>query len=113
MSLMMQVAGVLKALAKDFNVAALVTNHVTRGGGGELQPGLGASWGPVPRTRVLLERAEGAADGGHSSIRTATLIKSSRRPCLLREEFDLRRWSRSGEEGSSSSGKRTLEETDS
>jgi len=56
-----------------------VTNHVTRSGGGEVQPGLGASWGPVPRTRVLLERAEDAADGGHSSIRTATLIKSSRR----------------------------------
>uniref|UniRef100_A0A8C3G9X5 DNA repair protein RAD51 homolog 4 n=1 Tax=Cyclopterus lumpus TaxID=8103 RepID=A0A8C3G9X5_CYCLU len=79
MSLMMQVAGVLKTLAKDFNVASLVTNHVTRSGGGELQPGLGASWAPVPRTRILLERAEGAADVGHSSVRSATLIKSSRR----------------------------------
>ncbi|XP_077963081.1 DNA repair protein RAD51 homolog 4 isoform X2 [Gasterosteus aculeatus] len=108
MSLMMQVAGVLKTMAKDFNVAALVTNHVTRGLGGELQPGLGASWGPVPRTRVLLERAEGAA--GHTSVRAATLIKSSRRPCHIREEFDLRWWSRSEERPS---GKRTLDEAES
>ncbi|KAM8897227.1 DNA repair protein RAD51 homolog 4 isoform 2-T8 [Spinachia spinachia] len=90
MSLMMQVAGVLKTMAKDFNVAALVTNHVSRGLGGEPQAGLGASWGAVPRTRVLLQRA----DGGHTSVRSATLIKSSRRPCHIREEFDLRWWTR-------------------
>ncbi|XP_037323897.2 DNA repair protein RAD51 homolog 4 isoform X2 [Pungitius pungitius] len=109
MSLMMQAAGLLKTMAKDFNVAALVTNHVSRGlGGGELQPGLGASWGPVPRTRVLLERVDGGV--GHTSVRAATLIKSSRRPCHIREELDLRWWSRS--EGRPS-GKRTLDETDS
>ncbi|KAF0022949.1 hypothetical protein F2P81_024930 [Scophthalmus maximus] len=78
MSLMSQVAGVLKTMAKDFNVAALVTNHVTRsgGGGGEVQPGLGASWSHIPRTRVLLEKG---GDVRRPGLRSATLIKSSRR----------------------------------
>ncbi|XP_041807852.1 DNA repair protein RAD51 homolog 4 [Chelmon rostratus] len=110
MSLMIQVAGVLKTMAKDFNVAALVTNHVTRSGSGEVQPGLGASWSHIPRTRILLERAENAVTVGRSGLRWATLIKSSRQPCHIKEEFDLQWWSRS-EEGSS--GKRKLDETDS
>lgn len=110
MSLMIQVAGVLKTMAKDFNVAALVTNHVTRSGSGEVQPGLGASWSHIPRTRILLERAENAVTVSHSGLRWATLIKSSRQPCHIKEEFDLQWWSRS-EEGSS--GKRKLDETDS
>ncbi|XP_067464930.1 DNA repair protein RAD51 homolog 4 [Thunnus thynnus] len=111
MSLMIQVARVLKTMAKDFNVATLVTNHVTRGGssGGEVQPGLGVSWSHIPRTRILLERIE-KATVSHSSLRSATLIKSSRQPCHIKEEFDLQWWSRS-EEGSS--GKRKLDETDS
>lgn len=104
---MTQVGGVLKTIAKDFNIAALVrvsatwapaglrdalrvltlpdckrpfqvTNHVTRGVGGEVQPGLGMSWSHVPRTRILLERVEGAASAGCSTLRSATLIKSSR-----------------------------------
>ncbi|XP_034461880.1 DNA repair protein RAD51 homolog 4 isoform X2 [Hippoglossus hippoglossus] len=79
LSLMIQVAGVLKTMAKDFNIAALVTNHVTRRGSGEVQPGLGASWGHIPRTRVLLERLEEAGAVSRSSLRSATLIKSSRR----------------------------------
>ncbi|XP_068436584.1 DNA repair protein RAD51 homolog 4 [Clinocottus analis] len=110
MSLMIQVAGALKTLAKDLNVAALVSNHVTRSGDGELQPGLGASWAPVPRTRILLERAEGGAaeDAVHSSVRSATLIKSSRRPCGITEQFDLRCWSRSAD---ASCGKRKLDQT--
>ncbi|KAF3705865.1 DNA repair protein RAD51 -like protein 4 R51H3 RAD51 -like protein D RAD51-like protein 3 [Channa argus] len=78
MSLMIQVAGVLKTMAKDFNVAALVTNHVTRGGNGEVLPGLGASWSHIPRTRILLERVERAVSISCSSLRSATLIKSSR-----------------------------------
>ncbi|XP_053297459.1 DNA repair protein RAD51 homolog 4 [Pleuronectes platessa] len=111
MSLMIQVAGVLKTMAKDFNIAALVTNHVTRsGGGGELQPGLGASWDHIPRTRVLLERLEEAGAAGRSSLRSATLIKSSRRPCFIKEQFDLQWWSRSRE---GTSGKRKRDETDS
>ncbi|KAI3356652.1 hypothetical protein L3Q82_003286 [Scortum barcoo] len=78
MSLMIQVAGLLKTTAKDFNVVALVTNHVTRSGGGKVQPGLGVSWSHIPRTRILLERVEKAATVGRSSRRSATLIKSSR-----------------------------------
>ncbi|XP_068567764.1 DNA repair protein RAD51 homolog 4 [Cebidichthys violaceus] len=108
MSLMIQVAGVLKTMAKDFNVAALVTNHVTRSGSEEVQPGLGASWSHIPRTRILLERVEGTADVSHSGVRSATLIKSSRQPCHIKEEFDLQWWSRSKE---GSSRKRKLDET--
>ncbi|XP_019961321.2 DNA repair protein RAD51 homolog 4 [Paralichthys olivaceus] len=110
MSLMIQVAGVLKTMAKDFNIAALVTNHVTRSGGGEVLPGLGASWSHIPRTRVLLERLEEAGAAGRSSLRSATLIKSSRQPCLVTEQFDLKWWSRSKE---GTSGKRKRDETDS
>lgn len=109
MSLMIQVARVLKTMAKDFNVAALVTNHVTRGGSGEVQPGLGVSWSHIPRTRILLERIE-KPTVSHSSLRSAELIKSSRQPCHIKEEFDLQWWSRSKE---GSSGKRKLDETDS
>ncbi|XP_070773563.1 DNA repair protein RAD51 homolog 4 [Enoplosus armatus] len=110
MSLMIQVAGVLKTMAKDFNVAALVTNHVTRSGSGEVQPGLGVSWSHIPRTRILLERVEKAAAVSSCSLRSATLIKSSRQPCHIKEEFDLQWWSRSKE---GSSGKRKRDETDS
>ncbi|CAK6977485.1 DNA repair protein RAD51 homolog 4 [Scomber scombrus] len=109
MSLMIQVARVLKTMAKDFNVATLVTNHVTRGGSGEVQPGLGVSWSHIPRTRILLERMEKTTIS-HSSLRSATLIKSSRQPCHIKEEFDLQWWSRSKD---GSSGKRKLDDTDS
>ncbi|KAG7274419.1 hypothetical protein CRUP_027049 [Coryphaenoides rupestris] len=86
--LMMQVAGTLKTIAKDFNVAVLVTNHVRRGAGGEPQAGLGLSWSHVPRTRLLLERSEGPGPL-LGSTRTATLVKSSRQPCHIKAEFDL------------------------
>ncbi|XP_040006055.1 DNA repair protein RAD51 homolog 4 isoform X2 [Xiphias gladius] len=90
MSLMTQVAGVLKTMAKDFNVAALVTNHVTRSGSGEVQPGLGVSWSHIPRTRVLLERVEKAVAVSRSSLRSATLIKSSRQyPWSCTEEAKI------------------------
>ncbi|XP_046873988.1 DNA repair protein RAD51 homolog 4 isoform X2 [Hypomesus transpacificus] len=107
MSLMMQVAGVLKTIAKDFNVAALVTNHTTRDGSGQPKPGLGLSWSHVPRTRVLLERVE-RPGSLCSSLRTATLIKSSRQPCLLKTEFDLKCWGRP-DDMTAVSGKRKLE----
>ncbi|KAM3869004.1 DNA repair protein RAD51 homolog 4 [Diretmus argenteus] len=107
MSLMTQVAGVLKMISKDFNVASLVTNHMTRGVGGGVQAGLGLSWSHVPRTRVLLERVE-RAGSTHCSLRSATLIKSSRRPCHMKEEFDLQWWSRSTD---GSSGKRKLDDS--
>uniref|UniRef100_A0A3Q3WV54 DNA repair protein RAD51 homolog 4 n=1 Tax=Mola mola TaxID=94237 RepID=A0A3Q3WV54_MOLML len=108
MSLMTQVAGVLKTMAKDFNVAVLVTNHVTRSSS-RVQPGLGVSWRHVPRTRILLERVEKAAAVSRSSMRSATLIKSSRQLCHKTEEFDLQRWCHS--EGPSA--KRKLEDMDS
>ncbi|XP_062341302.1 DNA repair protein RAD51 homolog 4 [Osmerus eperlanus] len=107
MSLMMQVAGVLKTIAKDFNVAALVTNHTSRDGSGQPKAGLGLSWSHVPRTRVLLERVE-MPGSSCSSLRTATLTKSSRQPCLLKTEFDLQCWGRP-EDMTAVSGKRKLE----
>ncbi|KAF6739499.1 DNA repair RAD51-like protein 4 [Oryzias melastigma] len=110
MSLMIQAAVALKTMAKDFSVAVLVTNHVTRGGGGGVQPGLGASWSHIPRTRILLERVDRAPSGCSSTLRSATLIKSSRQPCHIKEEFDLQRRSRSVR---SSSGKRKRDEADS
>ncbi|KAI4799616.1 hypothetical protein KUCAC02_016789 [Chaenocephalus aceratus] len=120
MSLMIQVAGALKTMAKDFNVAALVTNHVTRSDSGGVQPGLGVSWSHIPRTRVLLERRGEGGAGGHSSLRSATLIKglliaiddlkAVGDPCHTKAELDLQWWSRSKD---GSSGKRKLEETES
>ncbi|XP_013859492.1 DNA repair protein RAD51 homolog 4 isoform X2 [Austrofundulus limnaeus] len=109
MSLMIQVAGVLKSMAKDFSVAALVTNHVTRSGSGDVQPGLGASWSHVPRTRILLERVETPLSAGRSGLRSATLIKSSRQPLHVKQEFDLGWWSRAG---GGPSGKRKLDQTE-
>ncbi|XP_035382764.1 DNA repair protein RAD51 homolog 4 isoform X2 [Electrophorus electricus] len=76
MSLMMQVAAELKMIAKDFNTAVLVTNHVTRDGRGQLKAGLGQSWSHVPRTRLLLQRVD--RPGAPHGLRTATLTKSSR-----------------------------------
>ncbi|XP_016371042.1 DNA repair protein RAD51 homolog 4 isoform X1 [Sinocyclocheilus rhinocerous] len=105
MSLLMQVAGELKMIARDFSIAVLVTNHVTKDGNGHLKAGLGQSWSHVPRTRVLLQRIEGAET---SSLRTATLTKSSRQACHLVEGFDLCHWSE--ERRTSISGKRKLEE---
>uniref|UniRef100_A0A4W5MDF5 RAD51 paralog D n=1 Tax=Hucho hucho TaxID=62062 RepID=A0A4W5MDF5_9TELE len=111
MSMMMQVAGLLKTIAKDFNVAVLVTNTVTRDGNGQLKAGLGQSWSHVPRIRILLQRLE-RPGSTCSSERTATLAKSSRQPCHLKEEFDLQCWGRSEEQLYGVSGKRKLENTD-
>ncbi|KAG1957458.1 DNA repair protein RAD51 [Pimephales promelas] len=104
MSLLMQVAGEMKMIAKDFNIAVLVTNHVTKDGNGHLKAGLGQSWSHVPRTRVLVQKVENAET---PSLRTATLTKSSRQACGLVEEFDLCHWSE--ERSTSISGKRKLE----
>ncbi|KAM3600675.1 uncharacterized protein V6R79_000518 [Siganus canaliculatus] len=109
LSLMTQVAAALKTMAKDFNMAALVTNYVTRSSSGDVLPGLGASWSHVPRTRILMERLEKSSN--QSAVSSATLVKSSRQPCGVRAEVDLQWWSRS--EGGGNSGKRKLEETDS
>ncbi|XP_051552133.1 DNA repair protein RAD51 homolog 4 isoform X1 [Myxocyprinus asiaticus] len=106
MSLLMQVAGELKMIAKDLNIAILVTNHVTKDGNGQLKAGLGQSWSYVPRTRVLLQRVE-SPGASSTSLRTATLTKSSRQSCHLVEEFDLCHWPE--EMRTSISGKRKLE----
>ncbi|XP_023652774.1 DNA repair protein RAD51 homolog 4 isoform X1 [Paramormyrops kingsleyae] len=105
MSLMMQVAGELRTLAKDLNVAVLVTNHVTRDGNGMIKAGLGQSWSHIPRTRVLLQRIE-QPRSTCSSLRTATLIKSSRWPCYSMEEIDLRYWGQCEEKLHGLQGKR-------
>ncbi|XP_077448826.1 DNA repair protein RAD51 homolog 4 isoform X1 [Stigmatopora argus] len=97
MVMMTQVAISLKTMAKDFNLAVLVTNHVSRNDEGEVQPGLGVTWSHVPRTRILLERLP---DAERPALRSVTLIKSSRRPCLIRAELDLQWWSRSSSQGS-------------
>ncbi|MGH0151773.1 UNVERIFIED_CONTAM: hypothetical protein FKN15_043643 [Acipenser sinensis] len=88
LSLMMQLAGELRTMARDLGVAVLVTNHMTRDGNGAVKAGLGRSWSHVPRTRVLLQRVEreGAKPSG---LRTATLVKSSRQPSQISQEFDL------------------------
>ncbi|XP_076867235.1 DNA repair protein RAD51 homolog 4 isoform X2 [Brachyhypopomus gauderio] len=104
MSLMMQVASELKMIAKEFNVAVLVTNHVTRDGSGQTKAGLGLSWSHVPRTRLLLQRAD--RPEAPTSFRTATLTKSSRQPCYLMEEFSVNQ--QCEEILSRSSGKRKL-----
>ncbi|KAG7483692.1 hypothetical protein MATL_G00041090 [Megalops atlanticus] len=111
MSLMMQVAGELRTIAKDLNVAVLVTNHVTRDSNGLPKAGLGLSWSHVPRTRILLQRVEkpGCTQSG---LRTATLIKSSRQPCYLTQEFDLSSWGEALDELPGSSGKRKLGDDD-
>ncbi|KAM9788911.1 DNA repair protein RAD51 homolog 4 [Neosynchiropus ocellatus] len=110
MSLMMQVGGALKTIAKDFNMAALVTNHVTRSSGGELQPGLGVSWSHVPRTRILLQRPAGSGSAASSSLRTGTLIKSSRQPCGTKVDLDLQQWTQAPDR---LTGKRKLDQTES
>uniref|UniRef100_A0A6Q2ZI02 RecA family profile 1 domain-containing protein n=1 Tax=Esox lucius TaxID=8010 RepID=A0A6Q2ZI02_ESOLU len=75
---------------------------------GNLKAGLGQSWSHVPRTRIILQRFE-SPGSTCSSLRTATLAKSSRQPCLLKEEFDLQCWGRSEDQLYEVSGKRKLE----
>ncbi|KAK7925248.1 hypothetical protein WMY93_007558 [Mugilogobius chulae] len=106
-SLMVQVAALLKTLVKDFSMAALVTNHVTRSVSGAVRPALGVSWSHLPRTRLLLEGSNQSGQG-LSSWRSATLVKSSRQPCHVKVNFDLSWWSRSKDEASA---KRKLSQT--
>ncbi|XP_043574667.1 DNA repair protein RAD51 homolog 4 isoform X2 [Chiloscyllium plagiosum] len=91
MSLMMQLARELKTIARELNVAVIVTNSVVQdsgGGGGGVKPALGRSWSYVPNVRVLLQRGtEGAAV--QPAKRTATILKSSRQPTRISTEFDI------------------------
>ncbi|KAG2459208.1 RA51D protein, partial [Polypterus senegalus] len=77
LSLMMQLAGELRMISRDFCVAVLVTNHVTRESNGAVKPGLGRSWSHVPRTRILLQHVNSEMTT-QNGLRRATLLKSSR-----------------------------------
>ncbi|XP_019400902.1 PREDICTED: DNA repair protein RAD51 homolog 4 isoform X2 [Crocodylus porosus] len=89
LALMMQLARELKTLAREFGLATVVTNHVTRdSSSGHLKPALGRSWSFVPSTRVLLESSQGAW-GKASTQRIASLRKSPRQPTGIQVELDI------------------------
>ncbi|XP_037347329.1 DNA repair protein RAD51 homolog 4 isoform X2 [Talpa occidentalis] len=91
LALMMQLARELKTLARDLNVAVVVTNHMTRDrDSGKLKPALGRSWSFVPSTRILLDVGEGAGTSG--SQRMARLTKSPRLPTGFQETVDIGTW---------------------
>uniref|UniRef100_A0A8C3CW53 RAD51 paralog D n=1 Tax=Cairina moschata TaxID=8855 RepID=A0A8C3CW53_CAIMO len=83
LAIMMQLARELKMLAKEFSLAVVVTNQVTRDSStGLLKPALGRSWSFVPSTRVLLE-SKGAPWEEVTTRRSASLAKSPRQVRLL------------------------------
>ncbi|NXE49575.1 RA51D protein, partial [Casuarius casuarius] len=78
LALMMQLARELKMLAREFSLAVVVTNQVTRdSSAGPLKPALGRSWSFVPSTRVLLESKETTWEKA-ATQRIASLAKSPR-----------------------------------
>ncbi|OXB57648.1 hypothetical protein ASZ78_007043 [Callipepla squamata] len=88
-AIMMQLARELKALAKEFSVAVVVTNQVTKDSStGALKSALGRSWSFVPNTRVLLQ---GRASPWEDSTvpRTACLAKSPRQPTGMQVQLDI------------------------
>ncbi|OXB72063.1 UNVERIFIED_CONTAM: hypothetical protein H355_016484 [Colinus virginianus] len=88
-AIMMQLAWELKALAKEFSVAVVVTNQVTKDSStGALKSALGRSWSFVPNTRVLLQ---GRASPWEDSTvpRTACLAKSPRQPTGMQVQLDI------------------------
>ncbi|KAM3852160.1 DNA repair protein RAD51 homolog 4 isoform 2-T3 [Vipera latastei] len=89
MALMMHLAREMKTLAKEFGIAILLTNHVTRDAGGGFKPALGRSWSFIPNTRLLLEKRK---DNCEKAGRVASLMKSSRQPFGVQAELDLRNW---------------------
>ncbi|XP_039576320.1 DNA repair protein RAD51 homolog 4 isoform X2 [Passer montanus] len=89
LALMMQLSKELKTLAREFSLAVVVTNQVTRdSSSGPLKPALGRSWSFVPSTRVLLESREGPWERP-STQRAASLAKSPRQPTGIQVELDL------------------------
>ncbi|XP_025892770.1 DNA repair protein RAD51 homolog 4 [Nothoprocta perdicaria] len=89
LALMMQLARELKMLAREFSLAVVVTNQVTRDSGtGPLKPALGRSWSFVPSTRVLLESKEVAWEKGGMQ-RVASLAKSPRQPTGIQVQLDI------------------------
>ncbi|NWR04180.1 RA51D protein, partial [Paradoxornis webbianus] len=89
LALMMHLSRELKTLAREFSLAVVVTNQVTRdSSSGPLKPALGRSWSFVPSTRVLLESKEATWDKA-STQRAATLAKSPRQPTGIQVELDI------------------------
>ncbi|NWT70472.1 RA51D protein, partial [Prunella himalayana] len=89
LALMMQLSRELKTLAREFSLAVVVTNQVTRdSSSGPLKPALGRSWSFVPSTRVLLESREGTWQKP-STQRAASLAKSPRQPTGIQVELDI------------------------
>ncbi|NWZ15076.1 RA51D protein, partial [Agelaius phoeniceus] len=89
LALMMQLSRELKTLAREFSLAVVVTNQVTRdSSSGPLKPALGRSWSFVPSTRVLLESKGGPWERS-STQRAASLAKSPRQPTGIQVELDI------------------------
>ncbi|NXT89175.1 RA51D protein, partial [Anhinga rufa] len=88
LAIMMQLARELKTLAREFSLAIVVTNQVTRDSStGSLKPALGRSWSFVPSTRVLLESKEATWEKA-TAQRVASLAKSPRQPTGIQVELD-------------------------
>ncbi|KFQ52520.1 DNA repair protein RAD51 4, partial [Pelecanus crispus] len=88
LAIMMQLARELKTLAREFSLAIVVTNQVTRDSStGPLKPALGRSWSFVPSTRVLLESKEAIWEKA-TTQRVASLVKSPRQPTGIQVELD-------------------------
>ncbi|NXK51012.1 RA51D protein, partial [Chauna torquata] len=89
LAIMMQLARELKTLAKEFSLAVVVTNQVTRDSStGPPKPALGRSWSFVPSTRVLLESKEAPWEEA-TTQRVASLAKSPRQPTGMQVELDI------------------------
>ncbi|NWY18835.1 RA51D protein, partial [Aphelocoma coerulescens] len=89
LALMMQLSRELKTLAREFSLAVVVTNQVTRDSStGQLKPALGRSWSFVPSTRVLLESKEATWEKA-TTQRVASLAKSPRQPTGVQVELDI------------------------
>ncbi|NWU64543.1 RA51D protein, partial [Pterocles burchelli] len=89
LAIMMQLARELKTLAREFSLAVVVTNQVTRDSStSPLKPALGRSWSFVPSTRVLLENKEATWEKA-TTQRVASLAKSPRQPTGMQVELDI------------------------
>ncbi|NXU53674.1 RA51D protein, partial [Turnix velox] len=89
LALMMQLGRDLKALAREFSLAVVVTNQVTKDSStGALKPALGRSWSFVPSTRVLLENKEVTWEKA-TTQHVASLAKSPRQPTGIQVELDI------------------------
>ncbi|KAG8122815.1 hypothetical protein E2320_018227, partial [Naja naja] len=76
MALMMHLAREMKTLAKEFGIAILLTNHVTRAAGGGFKPALGCSWSFIPNTRLLLEKRKAELDLRNWEVKKGSPVTS-------------------------------------